>query len=415
MAKKKLEEVSEENEVKNSKLKDLKSKIDAKKKDLPILGIKNLKGEFRRASEVISQGCVSTGHSQLDLAIKYGVHLADVDLSKLDGYDPKEQLGLPFGKMVEFYGEEGSGKSSLAYRIAGNAQKMGHNVAWIDTEFSFSESLADINGVDLDNLALSDNPKPAEDVLDDLYHLCASGQYKVIVLDSVASLVPKTRMEKDAEQMTVGVLARLLTDNLGKIAGEAQKNGVLVIFINQLRDKIGVMFGPTDTSPGGRALKHMCSLRLIVSKQLAKAANIQVQDSEGVTRVVGKKSNVRFAKNRFGRPMPPDAPSVEITIFYESYFPDIEELMYTFGRELQVVKVRTGIFSWGDVKIEGKAQFIKHIKENDLQSQLYIDLINEAQENNKIVPPEITNWGVEHFDERKVKNVKKSQTEDSST
>lgn len=229
----------------------------SKSKDI---AIDNLKGFFRRGAQFKSPGNIPTGHFALDFGIHFGESPSNIDLDSLEGYDPANPLGVPLGKIVELFGEEGAGKSSLAYRIAGYAQKMGYQCAWIDTEHSFSEQLARINGVDFEDLLYADMANQdeadvayfAEDVLDAIVNVCKtnadiekSGGKKlgIIVVDSVANLIPKMRMEADAEKVGVGVLARLMSENMGKIGSFASKYGVTVIFINQIREKIGVMFG----------------------------------------------------------------------------------------------------------------------------------------------------------------------------
>ena len=212
--------------------------------------VDNLKGFIRKGASSTPEGYVPTGHFSLDFVINHGELPEKIDLSELEGYDPSENLGIPLGKLVMLYGEEGGGKSSIAYRISGYAQKLGYPVAWLDTEHSFAENLAKINGVDVDELYYStmSNPKDpdkvyfAEDVFDSIIELIKSG-VKVIILDSVANLVPKERMEGSAEKIIVGKLARLMSENLGKLVAYAAKFGTLLVFINQLRFKIGIMFG----------------------------------------------------------------------------------------------------------------------------------------------------------------------------
>ena len=377
----------------------------AKKKSTDDIILENLKGFVRLGASTNSPGNVPIGHFDLDFAIHHGVLPKDVDLSTVEGYDANEPLGCPLGKIVEIFGEEGGGKSSLAYRIVGFAQKMGHKCAWIDTEHSFSDNLAEINGADRDTIFYSDMSNPededvvfhAEDVFDAIVTLSKSG-VKVIVLDSVANMVPKARMEKSADKATVGIIAKLMSENLGKIANYASKYGVLVVFINQLREKIGVMFGNHETTPGGRSLKHNASLRIQVSKMNSKDANIEVEDEDGGPRLIGRKSRVYIRKNRFAKPF---FESIEIPIFYEPYFPDIEDLMFSYGRQIKVISVRKGIFKWNDIKVEGKKAFIENIKSNDLQQALCGELIDKSQETGLFVPPEISKWAEENYDGKK--------------
>lgn len=217
--------------------------------------LKNLSGFVQKGAKVGSVDKIPTGYFNLDFAINYGSRPEDFEVygSKHKEYDPSKPLGIPTGRLVHLYGAEGSGKSYICYRMTGMAQKMGHKVAWIDTEQSFSEDLAIINGVDLDELLYSDlrnleDPDKifyAEDVMDNIVGLIKAG-VKLIILDSVANLNPKSRMEAGAEQQYVALLARMLSDNLGKIVQWAGAKDALVVFINQLREKPGLMFGCFD-------------------------------------------------------------------------------------------------------------------------------------------------------------------------
>jgi recombination protein RecA len=247
------------------------SKKDEEKntKDIEI-ALKNLKGFAKKASEKETPTFLSTGHLALDLAIAHGISPedSDVDISEIKS---DELGGFPLGKLVEVFGPEASGKSSLAYRIVGNAQKMGYKCFWIDAEQSFSHDLADINGVDTDKLGFTDlldieNPDhifSAEEIFDRITDLCKSGN-KVIVLDSVANLTTQAELDNYISDGGVGMahLASLMSKAVKKVVQYAAKYGVLVIFINQVREKIGVMFGNPETTPGGRTLKFLASIRV---------------------------------------------------------------------------------------------------------------------------------------------------------
>ena len=221
----------------------------AKKEESDIV-LENLKGFVKKGAAATSPGNIPTGHFELDFLIHHGELPGDIDLSQDKSYDPAKALGIPLGKLVMFYGEESGGKSSLAYRVVGYAQKMGFKTAWLDTEHSFADNLAELNGVNRDELYYSNMTNPdlpdkiyyAEDIFDAIIELIKSG-IKLIVLDSVANLVPKERMEASAEHIMVGKLARLMSENLGKIVAYADKYGATVIAINQLRVKIGQMYG----------------------------------------------------------------------------------------------------------------------------------------------------------------------------
>ena len=381
----------------------------AKKNNSDVI-VDNLKGFIRKGAATTPVGYVPTGHFSLDFAINYGELPEKIDLSTLKGYDPSNALGLPLGKLVMLYGEEGGGKSSLAYRISGFAQKLGYPVAWLDTEHSFAEGLAIINGVDIDNIYYSTMSNPgdpdkvyyAEDVFDAIIELIKSG-VKVIVLDSVANLVTKDRGEATADKIIIGKLARLMSENLGKLVSYADKHGALLVFINQLRFKIGQKFGNPETTPGGMSLKHNASLIIKISKKKSKEALIEIPGEDGKMKIIGRKSYMRLEKNRFAKPC---EENVEVPIYYVAHFPNIEELMFEAGRQLKVISVYKGMFKWTDSdgkkhEVEGKADFTAYIKYNELQYTLGQHLITAAEENSTILPPEINKWLNDHDSKKK--------------
>lgn len=357
---------------------------------------KNLKGFCRMGARESSSGNIPTGHFNLDFIIQYGMSPGEVDLNKLEGYDPKTTLGIPLGKLVEIFGEEGGGKSSLAYRIAGYAQKLGHRVAWIDVEHSFQENLAYINGCDIDTLIYSnmvnyENPDDeyyAEDVIDAMIELMKGG-VGVIVLDSVANLIPKALFEAATEKEFMGLLSRLLSKTLGKLVSYAEKYDTLLVFINQLREKIGAaMYSDPRTSPGGHSLHHNASLRLRMDKRASRKADIYVPDPEtGDDMLIGRFSKVSLVKNRFAKPY---QGSLDVPIYYEAYFPEIEEIAFDTGRQIRLISIRNKIFKWGDIKVEGRKNFIDKIKADNLLDNLIKNIKDVAQEKDILLPPEIT-------------------------
>ena len=357
----------------------------------------NLKGFCEIGASPNRPGNIPTGHFKLDFAIQYGKDVTKVDLNTIDGYDPSATLGIPLGKLVEIYGDEGSGKSSLAYRIAGYAQKLGHKVAWIDCEHSFQEKLATLNGCDVNKLIYSnminhENPDEAfyaEDVTNNMIKLMKH-KVGVIVLDSVANLVPKALFDADSQQQFMGLLPRFMSQNLGKLVAHAEQNETLLIFINQLREKIGQMFGDPKTSPGGHSLHHNASLRIEMMKKNAKAADIKILDPEtGVEEVIGRHSNVRLKKNRFAQPF---METLDIPIYYQSYFPEIENIAFDTARQMKLISVRSGIFNWDGLKIEGKDNFINHIKNENLVSKLIESIKSKSEEEGVLLPPEIIQY-----------------------
>jgi recombination protein RecA len=329
------------------------------------IALENLRGFASRGARSSITSCIPTGHAALDYALMHGPVEVSAESDQFEKFDPKKPDGIPLGKMCEFYGEPGGGKSSLAYRVVGYAQRMGLDCLWIDAEQSFSESLAEINGVDLDTLILSklintedpDKIYYAEDILDQMISAC-KGNVKVIVLDSVANLITKYRLEHGAEQKTMGQLALILSENLPKLAAYAARHGVLIIFINQIREKPGVMFGDPETTKGGNSLKHNCSIRLKITRMQSKEADIKMENDDGSETLIAGQSYVMLKKNRFAKPV---RGSIAIPIYYERYFPDMEEILFNTGRQLKVISVRKGVFTWDEVKTEGKVKFVEQL------------------------------------------------------
>jgi recombination protein RecA len=368
----------------------------AKKKDDPN-DLGDLDGFFKMGAHNEGTGNVPTGHFKLDFAIQYGEDATKADLNKVEGYDPGKTLGIPLGPLVEFFGEEGSGKSSLAYRIAGYAQKLGHKVAWIDVEHSYKEALAKLNGCDIDKMLYSnmintkdpDKPIYGENVFGFMIK-AMEHDVKVIVLDSVANLIPKALYEANDEQQFMGLLARMLSQNLGKLVAHAEKHGCLVIFINQLRKNLSIgQYGDPDTSPGGHSLKHNASLRLKITKKTGKDANIFMADPHDEFNdpiLMGRFANVKIMKNRFAKPY---LGSIEVPIYYQAYFPEIEDIAFDTGRQIKLISVRNKVYKWEDIRIEGRKGFIDHIVENKLVDALVVAIKAKAEVDGVLLPPEI--------------------------
>jgi len=370
--------------------------------------VKSLKGFCRLGARESSPGNIPTGHFHLDFIIQYGQDPTVVDLNKIEGYDPKTTLGIPLGKLVEIFGEEGSGKSSLAYRIVGYAQKLGYKTAWFDVEHSLQENLAYINGCDVDKIYYSnmvnyENPDEdyyAEDVIDAMQEMMKQG-IKVIVLDSVANLIPKALFDASTEKEFMGLLSRLLSKSLGKLVSYAEKYGTLLVFINQLREKIGGGWGDPRTSPGGHSLHHNASLRLRMDKRNTKDADIYVPDPEtGEDMLIGRHSKVTLIKNRFAKPY---YKSLDVPIFYEAYFPEIDEIAFDTARQIRLISIRNNIFNWNGLKMEGRKNFIDHVKKEKLMDKLIDDIKIKASEKEILLPPEITLYGTDGSDGALVK------------
>ena len=200
--------------------------------------------------------------------------------------------GLPRGRIIEIYGPESSGKTTLALHVVAEAQKEGGEAAFIDAEHALDPVYAKKLGVDIDNLIVS-QPDTGEQALEITESLVRSGALDVIVVDSVAALVPKAEIDGDMGDSHMGLQARLMSQALRKLAGAINKSKTVLIFINQLREKIGVMFGNPETTTGGRALKFYASVRL----DIRKAENIK-QDGE----IKGSRTRVKVVKNKVAPP-----------------------------------------------------------------------------------------------------------------
>lgn len=392
-----------------------------KTKDIEV-ALKNLKGFTKKASDKDVPSFLSTGHFALDLAIAHGVSPdnQEFDISNLKA---DEIGGFPFGKLVELFGPESSGKSSLAYRVVGNAQKLGHGCLWIDAEQSFSHDLADINGVDTTELELADlldmdNPDhvfSAEEIFDRITDACKSGKYKVIVLDSVANLTTQAELDNYITDGGVGMahLAQLMAKAVKKVVQYAAKYGVMIIFINQIREKIGVMFGNPETTPGGKTLKFLASIRVRVQKQTGEKGQIHREDENGNPNLIANYSYAAIAKNRFGKPV---EGSVRIPIYYERYFPDAEEVIFDSARALKIVKPRVGVFSWGDtLKATGRSAFITELKEQKLVGKLIDEIRLAAADQSYVLPPEVVNYKSEVINDEEVKDDDGNGNDDGAT
>jgi len=211
--------------------------------------------------------------------------------------------GFPKGRVVEIYGPESSGKSTISMSVVAAAQAAGEICAYIDTEHAVDPVYAKALGVDMDNLIFS-QPSTAEMTLDIAIALIETGTIGVLVIDSVAMMTPKAELEGDMDDQQMGLLARIMAKGLRKLTHQASKHGTLVIFVNQLREKIGVMFGNPETTPGGKALRFAASVRL----DLRKKEDIKNKDGE----VIGVKVKAKTVKNK----MSPPLKVVEFDIIY---------------------------------------------------------------------------------------------------
>ena len=238
------------------------------------------KGAIMRLGEGVDLGIdvISTGSLALDLALGVG--------------------GLPRGRIVEIYGPEGSGKTSLSLHVVAEAQKGGGLVAFIDAEHALDPSYAKALGVNIDDLLVS-QPDTGEQALEIADTLVRSGALDVIVIDSVAALVPRAEIEGEMGDTHVGLQARLMSQALRKLAGSVNRSKTILVFINQLREKVGVMFGSPETTSGGRALKFYSSVRLDVRRIDALKDGAEVVGSRVRVKVVKNKVSAPFKKAEF--------------------------------------------------------------------------------------------------------------------
>ena len=232
------------------------------------------KGSVMKLGEVSSMNveAIPTGALSLDIALGIG--------------------GIPKGRIIEVFGPESSGKTTLALHVIAECQKMGGEAAFIDAEHALDPVYARKLGVDIDNLIVS-QPDTGEQALEIAEALVRSGAIDIIVVDSVAALVPKAEIDGEMGDAHVGLQARLMSQALRKLAGVINKSNATIIFINQLREKVGIMFGNPETTPGGRALKFYASVRL----DIRKVENIKV-DGE----VLGNRAKVKVVKNKVAPP-----------------------------------------------------------------------------------------------------------------
>ncbi|MCR4418786.1 MAG: recombinase RecA [Clostridia bacterium] len=291
------------------------------------------KGSIMRlgdAGAMFTVDVIPTGAISLDLALGVG--------------------GVPRGRIVEIYGPESSGKTTVALHIVAEAQKLGGTAAFIDAEHALDPSYARNLGVDVDNLLVS-QPDTGEQALEIAETLVRSGAVDVVVIDSVAALVPRAELEGEMGDAYVGLQARLMSQALRKLAGAISKSRTVAIFINQLREKVGVMFGSPETTPGGRALKFYASVRLEVRK---------VDVVKQGTDTVGSRTRVKVVKNKVAPPFR----QADFDIIYGEGI-SREGCILDLAVERQVVQKSGAWYAYGEERLgQGRENAKEYLKEH---------------------------------------------------
>jgi len=316
--------MGKENKEREAKLKALNLAVEKVEKNFG-------KGAIMKLGDkkVVNAETISTGSLSLDIALGIG--------------------GFPRGRVIEVYGPESSGKTTLAIHAIAECQKKGGIAAIIDAEHAFDKTYAEALGVDTENLLIS-QPDNGEQALEIAEHLIRSGAIDIIVIDSVAALTPRAEIEGEMGDSKMGLQARLMSQALRKLTGVIGRTGCCCIFINQLREKIGVMFGNPETTTGGNALKFYASIRLDIRK-----SGSAIKDKEG--NVIASPTKVKVVKNKL-------APPFRIALFDMVYGQGISRTgeIIDIGVDLNVVGKSGSWYSYNETKIaqgrEGAKQFL---------------------------------------------------------
>ena len=279
------------------------------------------KGTIMRLGDDISVNveALSTGSLSLDLALGIG--------------------GVPRGRIVEIYGPEASGKTTRALHVVASAQKNGGDAAYIDVEHALEPAYARALGVDIDSLLIS-QPDTGEQALDIAESLVRSGAIDVLVVDSVAALIPRVELEGEVGDTVVGALARLMSQAMRRLAGAISKNNCTVIFINQLRQKIGVMYGNPETTPGGLALKYYASVRIDVRR---------IETLKNGGEMIGNRTRAKVVKNKVAPPFR----EAEFDIMYGEGISKVGEII-DLGVKLEIIDKAGAWYTCNGQRIQGR-------------------------------------------------------------
>jgi recombination protein RecA len=273
--------------------------------------------------------------------------------------------GIPRGRVTEIFGPEASGKTTICQHIVAETQRLGGTAAFVDMEHALDPVYAEQCGVDVENLLIS-QPDMGEQALEIAETLVRSGAVDVIVIDSVAALVPRAEIEGDMGDAHMGLMARLMSQALRKLSGAIKQTNTAVIFTNQLRQKIGVMFGNPETTTGGQALKFYASVRLDVRR---------IQSIKVGSEVIGNRTRVRVVKNKVAAPFK----TAEFDIMYAEGISKVGDIL-DLATELDIVTKRGSFYSYGDLRLaQGRENAKDFLRDNsDLAEEIEYTVRNQA-------------------------------------